>query len=89
MKTSSKRVSAFLVVGPLATLVGCAGQPLFSNSGSNGRPLPFDAVVVGPNERVPVDALPTQEGNYFCSNGAVLQCERFGVKLYCSCPRVQ
>ena len=88
MKTSNKRVSAFLVVGLLASLVGCAGQPLFSNSGSNGRPLPFDAVVVGPNERVPVDALPTQESNYFCSNGAVLQCERFGLKLDCSCPRI-
>ena len=88
MKTSNKRVSAFLVVGLLASLVGCAGQPLFSNSGSNGRPLPFDAVVVSPNERVPVDALPTQESNYFCSNGALLQCERFGVKLNCSCPRI-
>jgi hypothetical protein len=89
MKRPNKKiVSAFLVVGLLASLVGCVGQPLFSNSGSNGLPLPFGAIVVGPNERVPVDALPTEDSNYFCSNGAVLQCERFGLKLDCSCPRI-
>ena len=87
MKTSIKRITAFLVVGLATSLVGCAGQ-LLSNWGTNGRPLPFDAVVVGPDERVPVDALPTQASNYFCSNGAVLQCERFGQKLECSCPRI-
>ena len=88
MKASSRRISAFLALGFVAYLVGCAGQPLLSSSGSNSRQLPFDAVVVGPGERVSVDVLPTQEGNYFCSNGAVLQCERFGLKLDCSCPRV-
>ena len=88
MKTSNKRVSAFLVVGLLASVVGCAGQPLFSGAGSNVRTLPFDAIVLGPNEHVPVDALPTQESHYFCRNGAVLQCERFGLKLDCSCPRI-
>ena len=88
MKTSSNRISAFLAVCLAAPLVGCAGQPLLSNWGSNSGQLPFDAVVVGPGEQVTVDALPTQESNYVCSNGAVLQCERFGLKLYCSCPRV-
>lgn len=86
MKTSSSRISAFLAVGLVASLVGCAGQP--SLWGSSTRLLPFDAVVVGPGERVSVEALPTQESNHVCSNGAVLQCERLGVKLYCSCPRV-
>jgi hypothetical protein len=88
MKTSRNIISAFLAVGLTASLVGCAGQPLLSNWASSSRQLPFDAVVVGPNERVIVDALPTQESKYFCSNGAVLQCERFGLKLDCSCPRV-
>ena len=88
MKTSSSRISAFLAVGLAASLVGCAGEPLLSNWRSNSRQLPFDAVLVGPGERVTVDALPTQESKYFCSNGAVLQCERFGLKLDCSCPRV-
>jgi len=88
MKTSSKRVAAFLLVGLAASLVGCAGQPLFSNSGSS-RQLPFDAIVIGAGERVTVDALPTEESHYFCRNGALLQCERLGLKAYCSCPRVQ
>lgn len=88
MKTTSKRVSAFLAVGLAASLVGCAGEPLLSNWLSSSGQLPFDAVVVGPGERVTVDALPTQESNYFCRNGALLQCERLGLKLYCSCLRV-
>ena len=88
MKTSSNRISAFLAVGLAASLVGCAGQPLLSNWVSGSRQVPFDAVVVGPNERVTVKALPTRESNYVCNNGAVLECERFGLKLYCSCPRV-
>ena len=88
MKTSINRISAFLAMGLAASLVGCAGQPLPSNLGSSSGQLPFDAVVVGPGERVTVDALPTQENKYFCGNGAVLQCERFGLKLDCSCPRV-
>ena len=87
MKTSSNRVSAFLAVGLVASLAGCAATPLLSNSSTNGPQLPFGAVVVGPGERVTVDALPTQESHYVCSNGAVLQCERFGLKLDCSCPR--
>jgi hypothetical protein len=85
MMTSSNRVSAFLAIGLVAPLAGCAG---LSDWGSNSRQLPFNAAVVGPNERVPVDALPTQASRYVCSNGAVLRCERFGVKLYCSCPPV-
>ena len=88
MKTSSNRVSAFLAVGLAASLVGCAGLPLASGSGSNSSQLPFDAVLVGPGERVTMGALPTEESKYFCSNGAVLQCERFGLKLDCSCPRL-
>lgn len=88
MKTSSNRISAFLAVGLAASVAGCAGLPLLSNWASSSPQLPFDAVVIGPNERVPVDALPTQGSNYFCSNGAVLQCERFGVKLDCACPRI-
>jgi hypothetical protein len=89
MKTSSIRVSAFLAVGLAASLVGCAGQSLLSDWANSNPQLPFDAVVVGPGERVAVDARPTEESNHFCSNGAVLQCERFGLKLYCSCPRVR
>jgi hypothetical protein len=88
MKTSNRRVSAFLAVSLATSLVGCAGEPLLSNWGSNSRQLPFDAILVGAGERVTVDALPTQESKHFCSNGAVLQCERFGIKLDCSCPRV-
>lgn len=88
MKTSSQRISAFLAVGLAASLVGCTVQPLLSNSGGNGRQLPFDAVIVGPDEHVVGRVLPTQEGKYFCSNGAVLQCERFGLKLDCWCPRI-
>ena len=88
MKTSSRRISAFLAVGLAVSLLGCAGQPLFSTSGSNARQLPFDAIVVGPGERVSVDALPTEESKYVCRTGAVLECERFGLKLLCSCPRV-
>jgi hypothetical protein len=88
MKTSSSRISAFLAIGLAGSLVGCAGEPLFLNGGSNGGQLPFNAIVVGPGERVTVSALPTQESSYVCSNGAVLQCERFGLKLDCSCPRV-
>jgi len=88
MKTSSKRISAFLAISLAASLVGCAGQPLFSNTSSSGRQLPFDAIIVGPGERVTVDALPSEESHYFCRNGALLQCERLGLKAYCSCPRV-
>jgi hypothetical protein len=77
-----------LAVGLAASLAGCAGQPLFSDSGSNARQLPFDAIVVGPGKRVSGDVLPTRESNYFCSNSAVLQCERFGLKVECSCPRL-
>jgi hypothetical protein len=87
MKTSSNRISAFVAAGLAASLVGCAGQPLLNRVGV-GRQPPFDAIVVGPGERVSVDALPTRESSYLCSNGAVLQCERFGLKLDCSCPRV-
>ena len=87
MSPSSKRLP-LLAVGLATSLVGCTGQSLLSSWGSGGRQLRFDAVVVGPGERVTVDALPTEESNYFCSNGAVLQCERFGLKLDCSCPRV-
>jgi hypothetical protein len=88
MKTSNMRISAFLAVSLAASLAGCAGQPLFSSTGSNSRSLPFDAIVIGAGERVTVDALPTEESHYYCRNGAVLQCERFGLKAYCSCPRV-
>ena len=88
MKTLSNRLSAFLAVGLAASLVGCAGQPLLSSGASSSRQLPFNAIVVGPGERVTVDAVPTEESNYVCSNGAVLQCERFGLKLDCSCPRL-
>ena len=86
MKTSNNRVAAFLSVGLAASLAGCAGLPLTSNSGSSQ--LPFDAILVGPGETVTMSALPTEESKYFCRNGAVLQCERFGLKLDCSCPRV-
>jgi hypothetical protein len=86
MKTSSNRVSAFLATGLAAALAGCAAGPLLPNA-TNVSQLPFNAVVVGEGERVSVDALPTRKSNYFCSNGAVLQCERFGLKLDCSCPR--
>jgi hypothetical protein len=88
MRPSSKRLPALLAVCLATSLVGCTGQSLLSKWGSDSRRLPFDAVVVGPGERVTADALPTEESNYFCSNGAVLQCERFGLKLDCSCPRV-
>jgi hypothetical protein len=87
MKTSSSRVAAFLAAGLAASLVGCAGTPLFSRAGSNSRPLPYDAVLVGPGERVSVHALPTRQSRYVCTNGALLQCERLGLKLDCSCPR--
>ncbi len=88
MKISSNRISAFLAVSLATSLVACAEQPMLSNWGNSSSPLPFDAVLVGPGERATVDAAPTQESSYFCSNGAVLQCERFGLKLDCSCARL-
>ena len=51
--------------------------------------MPFDGVVLGPNEKVTLTALPTEGSNYFCSNGAVLQRERLNLKVYCSCPRAR
>jgi hypothetical protein len=87
MKTSN-RIAAFLAVGVAASVVGCAGQPLVSKWFSGSQQLPFDAVVIGPSERVIVGARPTEQSSYLCSNGAVLQCERFGLKLQCSCPRI-
>jgi len=68
---------AVLLVG------GCTGQPLRWNT---HRQVPFDGVILGPNEKVTLTALPTEGRNYFCSNGAVLQCERLNLNLYCSCP---
>lgn len=87
MKTTSHRISVVLAIGLTVCLAGCAGRPLLPNWASNGLPLPFDAIVIGPGERVSLDVLPTRRSNYFCSDGAVLQCERFSVKkLYCRCP---
>ena len=89
MKISGSRLPEFLAVALVALLGGCSGESFLSkNWGSSGQQLPFDAIVIGPGERVSVDALPTEEGHYFCSNGALLECERFGLKLYCSCPRI-
>jgi hypothetical protein len=88
MQALNNRISAFLVVGFAAFLLGCSGQPTLSNWGSSSRQLPLDAVVLGPNEKVTLNTLPTEGSNYFCSNGAVLQCERFGLKLHCSCPGI-
>ena len=86
MKILTNGLPRLLAVALVAPLVGCSGKPLLSNSGSDARQLPFDAIVVGPGERVSVDALPTRKSNVFCGNGAVLECERFGIKLNCSCP---
>jgi hypothetical protein len=87
MKISRSRLPEFLTIALLTSLGGCSGESFLSeNSVSNGQQLPFDAIVIGPGERVSVDALPTEGSHYFCSNGAVLECERFGLKLYCSCP---
>ena len=87
MKVSASRLTEFLTVALVASLGGCSGESFLSkNWGSSGQHLPFDATVIGPGERVSVDALPTEGSHYFCSNGAVLECERFGLKLYCSCP---
>ena len=76
MKISTNRLPKFLAVAIVTPLVACSGKPLLFNSRSNGRQLPYDAIVVGPGERVSVTALPTPQSNVFCSSGAVLESER-------------
>jgi hypothetical protein len=88
MKTSTTVFLGIVAVGLPVALAGCTGQSILSNEWGNSRQVPFDAVILGPNEKLTLNTLPTQESNYFCSNGAALQCERINLKLYCSCPRL-
>ena len=87
MKPVSRTILASFAMGLAVLLVGgCTGQPLTWNT---SHQVPFDGVILGPNEKVTLTALPTERSNYFCSNGAVLQCERLNLKVYCSCPRAR
>lgn len=75
-----------LLTATLAVLVtGCSGR-LFRPTSGPGIQLPSNAIVVGSDEKVQLNALTVKHGDYYCSNGAVLQCERLSFKLYCSCP---
>jgi hypothetical protein len=85
MKTPRKLISTVLATGLAMLLVGCSSQPIFPSLNA-GIPVPSDALVLGPNEKISLDALTAPRREYFCSNGAALQCERFGLKLDCSCP---
>jgi hypothetical protein len=77
-------LSAILVVGPLT---GCAGHAWPSWNG--GITVPSNGIVVGPNEEITLDAFAMKRYEYFCSDGHALQCDRYGLKLYCRCPLQQ
>jgi hypothetical protein len=68
-----------------APVAGCSGSPILAALETGPR-VPSDGVVLGPNEKITLNALTAKQRQYFCSNGAVLRCERLGSKLYCSCP---
>ncbi len=84
-KLLRKMLSTFVIVATMASLMACTGQPMLPAL-SAGRQVPFDGVVLAPNEKITLNALTAKQSEFFCSNGAVLQCERFSLKLYCSCP---
>jgi hypothetical protein len=85
MHSLTKRIAALCVLCFAVSLVGCEGQPIFPHLNTTS-PVPFDGIVVGPNEKIRLNARTVKRNEYFCSNGAPLQCERFGFKLDCSCP---
>lgn len=85
MNRSAKKVLACVVAITVVYISGCAS---WLPHGNGGRSLPADAVVLGTRERITLTALPAQETHTYCVNGAVLQCERFGLKARCTCPAV-
>lgn len=82
MNTLAKRISAFFAVSLSVSLVGCSTL-------STGPQLPFDGVILAPNEKITLNASTAKRTEYFCSDGAVLRCERISFKLYCSCPGIR
>jgi hypothetical protein len=85
MKTSTQTTSAAILAGLAFSVLACTGRPPLPSSPTNGQ-VPFDAVVLAPNEKITLNARTAKQRQYFCSNGTVLQCERFGQRLHCSCP---
>lgn len=77
--------SMLLAAGLAFSLLGCTGQPILPFSRTGGH-MPFDGIVLGANEKVTLSVPMAKRKQYFCSNGAVLQCERFSLRLYCYCP---
>jgi hypothetical protein len=82
MNRLGKRILPCLAVGIAVCVGGCAEWPTLGS----GRTLPADAVFLGSNETITLIAPPAQETHTYCSNGMVLECERFGLKIRCSCP---
>jgi hypothetical protein len=85
MNTLTKGACALPALCLAVFLVGCAGQAIRPQWNA-GAQVPFDGVVLGPNEKITLNASTAKRNEYFCSNGAVLRCERFGFKLNCACP---
>ena len=85
MHSLIKRTTALWALYLAVSLAGCAGQPILAQLTTTSS-VPFDGVVLGPNEKIRLNARTAKRNEYFCSNGTVLRCERFGFKLDCSCP---
>lgn len=83
MNTFTRTISAAVALGLSA---GCSGQSILSALGT-GQHVPANGIMLAPNEQVTLNARTAGRWEYFCSNGTVLQCERLGAKLYCSCPQ--
>lgn len=85
MKTLTKTISPAIVLGLAVSAVGCSGTPMLAALSARQH-VPSDGVVLAPNEKVTLNAFTAKRREYFCSDGATLQCERIGVKLFCACP---
>ena len=86
MNTVMRTISAAVALQATLALAGCSQQSILSALGT-GQHIPANGVLLSPNEKVTLNARTAKQWEYFCSNGAVVQCERLGAKLYCSCPR--
>jgi len=85
MKLINRTVMAAIVLGTMLSVGGCSDISILSAL-SSGQHLPADGIIVGPNEEITLNAVTAKKHQYFCSNGAVLHCDRMSLKLYCSCP---
>lgn len=77
--------SMLLAAGLALSVLGCTGQSVLPFSRASSH-VPFDGIVLGANEKVTMSVSTAKRKQFFCSNGAVLQCERFSLRLYCHCP---